>query len=112
MNLFPQCYREHYPGQSDERLAAYYSQDLSTLKGIVSHARRAPIFRKNKRFSELHTQDTVYQIPFSSILEGELLICAHSRGEGPSNFWDSEAPSVVKRYDTIEDLLADGWMLD
>jgi hypothetical protein len=97
-----------YPGQPEERVRSYYLADVKRLKQVVDSVELAPIFRRHPQHCAACPSDSVFQIPYRAITNGELVICVNTDGWSP--FWDPKEATVVKRYDSAEALFGDGWL--
>lgn len=80
---------------------------LITLRRIFEEARFAPIFKYNKKFN---MQDGY--ISFNDVMEWKFTIRVISPEREWGNLFASEETEVIAQYETMEQLIADGWRLD
>ena len=88
------------------------SKDLQikTLEEIFRTPSYAPIFKQNPHYCINRFSDLTPYISFKDLLNNKILIRGCPIGRG--NFVDLGSREIIVEYDTIEELVNDGWILD
>lgn len=79
---------------------------LINLEKIFHDGALSPVFKRNPKYSN----DGVPRIAYSDVMDNKYIIRFDGEFDGNS-FW-SEDTKILVEYDSIEDLVDDGWRLD
>jgi len=79
----------------------------NNLEGIFSGGALSPIFRRNPKFP---IEEGVPRIAYKDIMDNKFII-RHDKNFSDNSFWNEDADVIVK-YNSIEELVDDGWRLD
>lgn len=81
---------------------------VSELQSIFNAASIAPVFKENKKY----TVNGIPRITFSDIMNYKCIIRCDKGFPKSGMFWSDETAFVVAEYNSIAELVDDGWRLD
>jgi hypothetical protein len=81
---------------------------ISKLQEIFGGALLSPFFRHNPKYK---TADTP-RIDYNDVMDNKYVIKCDPDFPSTGSFWCSKSTTAIARYDSIEELVADGWCLD
>ncbi len=81
---------------------------ISQLQRIFSTASLAPVFKKNEKY----TVDGVPRITYDDIMNYRCIIRCDKGFPKSGMFWSDEEAFVVAEYNSITELVDDGWRVD
>jgi hypothetical protein len=70
----------------------------------------SPVFQLNSKYCTGKFADLIPYISYNNIRNNEHIIRARPLGE--NNSFDSKERDIIIQYDSIEQLVKDGWRLD
>ena len=80
------------------------------LESIFKDASMAPVFRRNDKYCIGKFKDLTPYISYNDVMEYKYIIRGRPLGE--YNSFDSKEREIIVEYESIDDLVNDGWQLD
>lgn len=80
------------------------------LQLIYRDASLAPVFHKNDKYCKGSFENIIPFIAYDDVMDNKYIIRA--RDEGIINSFFSEKTEIVVKYESIDELVEDGWRLD
>jgi hypothetical protein len=68
----------------------------------------SPVFKRNSK----HEVDDVPRIAYDDIIANKCVLKADSDFPNSGSFWSGEGAVIIAEYNSIEELVDDGWRLD
>jgi hypothetical protein len=91
-----------------EQIIQIRNLQIHNLKRIFDTASMAPVFKGNPKY----TVNGVARIAYDDIMGEKYIIrCDNSFPESGS-FWSDEDATIIAQYNSIAELVEDGWRLD
>jgi len=87
-----------------------FDWQVRNIANIFHAASMAPVFKKNKKYCTGKFADLTPYISYNDVRNDKYIIRARPLGE--NNSFDSEERDIIIQYDSIEQLVKDGWRLD
>jgi hypothetical protein len=83
------------------------TRQVEILRGIMSNARFSPCFKRNPKYTGLERP----RISYGDVM-GNRLIIRDDLSDDFNQYWDDSEALLVRKYDSEEELVQDGWRLD
>lgn len=83
---------------------------IKNIQSIYDHATMSPVFKKNAKYSINEFKNMMPYIAYNDILNYMYIIRA--RPSNVFNSFDTEERTIIKEYNSIEEMVKDGWRLD
>ena len=83
------------------------TRQVENLREIMSTARFSPCFKRNPKYPGLGRP----RISYGDVMANRLII-RDDLSDGFNPYWDDSEAPLVKKYDSEEELVQDGWRLD
>lgn len=80
------------------------------LEAIYSAGSMAPVFKRNPKHCIEKFEGLTPYISYDDVMSYKFIIRCRPTGE--HNSFDSEEREIIAEYDSIENLVNDGWRLD
>lgn len=87
-----------------------FDWQVRNIANIFNAASMAPVFKKNPKYCTGNFADLTPYISYNDVLNYKYIIRARPLGE--NNSFDSEERDIITQYDSIEQLVKDGWRCD
>jgi hypothetical protein len=81
---------------------------INKLQRIFGAASLSPVFKDNEKFD----LDGVPRIAYDDVMERRCIIRCDDRFPESGGYWSGREVPVVAQYQSIEELVDDGWRLD
>ena len=88
-----------------------HEKTLEILKEIYRTADISPIFRPNPLFAGVMDEDSAAYIALDDVLGYRYIVRLMPEG-GATSFPITEYGTIIAEYNSLEELLNDGWQLD
>ena len=83
---------------------------IQNLRRIISGAFNAPFFQHNPKYL-IQEASGAPRIAYSDVMDNNYIIRVDCSPEH-NGFWDDTSARIIARYDSIEAVVDDGWILD
>ena len=80
------------------------------LEAIYNAASMAPVFKSNPKYCIGKYADLIPYISYDDVMNYKFIIRGRSLNE--HNSFDAEEREIIVKYDSLIDLISDGWRLD
>jgi hypothetical protein len=87
-----------------------FDWQVRNIANIFHAASMAPVFKQNPKYCTRKFADLTPYISYNDVRNYKYTIRARPLGE--NNSFDSEERDIIIQYDSIEQLVKDGWILD
>jgi hypothetical protein len=87
-----------------------FDWQVRNITNIFYAASMSPVFKLNSKYCTGKFADLIPYISYNNIRNNEYIIRARPLGE--NNSFDSKERDIIIQYDSIEQLVKDGWRLD
>jgi hypothetical protein len=81
---------------------------IQNLQRIIGGALLSPVFRDNPK----HKTDGVARIAYNDVMSCKYIIRSDNNFPKSGGYWSGKDGAIIAQYDSIEDLVDDGWRLD
>ncbi len=81
---------------------------INNLQRIFGEARLSPVFRRNSKYKT----EGVPRIAYDDIMNDKRIIRCDNDFSRSGGFWSNTDATIIAQYDSIEELVDDGWRLD
>ena len=81
---------------------------ITNLRRIIDAASVSPVFRKNSKYS----YDGVARIGYDDVMAEKCILRCDDNFPESGHYWRGGDAPVIAAYNSIEELVDDGWRLD